>query len=151
MEIYKSSINDKENFIKMRVSLFKELGEIDENSEIDELVKETGTYYTNHIDKDLFCWFAKIDNKIAAVASMCIFCRIPYFQNPVGLEGYILNVYTLPEFRNKGAASKLITEIITFSKNSAIKKLWLNSSEAGKEIYKSLGFKENENEMELFL
>ncbi|RGY63953.1 GNAT family N-acetyltransferase [Fusobacterium ulcerans] len=151
MEIYKSSINDKENFIKMRVSLFKELGEIDETSEIEELIKETGNYYTNHIDKDLFCWFAEIDGKIAAVASMYIFCRIPYFQNPVGLEGYILNVYTLPEFRNKGAASKLITEIIAFSKNSAIKKLWLNSSEAGKEIYKSLGFKENDNEMELFL
>ena len=90
MEIYKSSINDKENFIKMRVSLFKELGEIDENSEIEELIKETGNYYTNHIDKDLFCWFAEIDGSIVAVASMCIFCRIPYFQNPVGLEGYIL-------------------------------------------------------------
>ncbi len=139
MEIYKSTINDKENFINMRVSLFKELGEIDENSEIDELVKETGTYYTTHIDKDLFCWFAKINDRIVAVAY------------PVGLEGYILNVYTLPEFRKKGAASKLITEIIAFSKNSTIKKLWLNSSEAGKEIYKSLGFKENDNEMELFL
>lgn len=151
MDIYKSTIDDKENFVKLRVSLFKELKEIDENTEIEELVRETGNYYTSHIDKDLFCWFAKINGNVVAVASMCIFCRIPYFQNPVGLEGYILNVYTLPEFRKKGAASKLVNEIITFSKNSAIKKLWLNSSEAGKDIYKSLGFRENDNEMELFL
>jgi len=151
MNIYKSTIDDKENFIKLRVSLFKELKEIDESTEIEELIKETGNYYTSHIDKDLFCWFAKIDDNIAAVASMCIFCRIPYFQNPVGLEGYILNVYTLPKYRKKGAASSLINEIITFSKKSSLKKLWLNSSEAGKDIYKSFGFKENNNEMELFL
>ncbi len=151
MDIYKSTIDDKENFIKLRVSLFKELEEIDETTEIEELIKETGNYYTSHIDKDLFCWFVKIDNNIAAVASMCIFCRIPYFQNPVGLEGYILNVYTLPKYRKKGAASSLINEIITFSKKSSLKKLWLNSSEAGKDIYKSFGFKENNNEMELFL
>ena len=151
MDIYKSTIDDKENFVKLRVSLFKELKEIDENTEIEELVRETGNYYTSHIDKDLFCWFAKIDDNIIAVASMCIFCRIPYFQNPVGLEGYILNVYTLPKYRKKGAASSLINEIITFSKKSSLKKLWLNSSEAGKDIYKSFGFKENNNEMELFL
>lgn len=151
MDIYKSTIDDKENFIKLRVSLFKELEEIDESTEIEELIKETGNYYTSHIDKDLFCWFAKIDDNIAAVASMCIFCRIPYFQNPIGLEGYILNVYTLPKYRRKGIASSLINEIITFSKKSSLKKLWLNSSEAGKAIYKSFGFKENNNEMELFL
>ena len=63
----------------------------------------------------------------------------------------LLEFNKIDEFRKKGAASKLITEIIAFSKNSTIKKLWLNSSEAGKEIYKSLGFKENDNEMELFL
>ncbi len=151
MEIYKSTIKDKEHFVKMRIALFEELEEIDENTEIEELVRETGNYYASHISKDFFCWFAKIDGHIAAVASMCIFCRIPYFQNPVGLEGYILNVYTLPKFRKKGAASKIVSEIINFSKKSSIKKLWLNSSEAGKGIYKSLGFKENNDEMILFL
>ena len=44
MDIYKSTIDDKENFVKLRVSLFKELKEIDENTEIEELVRETGNY-----------------------------------------------------------------------------------------------------------
>lgn len=69
MDIYKSTIDDKENFVKLRVSLFKELKEIDENTEIEELVRETGNYYTSHIDKDLFCWFAKINGNVVAVAS----------------------------------------------------------------------------------
>ena len=117
MDIYKSTIDDKENFIKLRVSLFKELEEIDENTEIEELIKETGNYYISHIDKDLFCWFAKIDDNIIAVASMCIFCRIPYFQNPVGLEGYILNVYTLPKYRKKELLQVLLMKLLLFQKN----------------------------------
>ncbi|WP_293960313.1 GNAT family N-acetyltransferase, partial [uncultured Fusobacterium sp.] len=98
-----------------------------------------------------YCWFIEIEEKIVAVASMCTFCRIPYYENPVGIEGYILNVYTSLNSRKKGLATKLVKEIIEFSKNNSIKRLWLNSSEAGKNIYKSLGFIEKENEMEYFI
>lgn len=152
MKIYKSSIEDKESFVKMRIELFEELGEKDEQITEEELKHELESYYLDHINKDFFCWFAEKDGKVVGVASMCMFCRIPYYQNPVGLEGYILNVYTLPEYRHYGAATKLVKEIIDFSKKGSIKRLWLNASDAGRRIYESLGFENGEeNQMELFL
>lgn len=151
MRINKGTIENKEEFVKLRIKLFEELGEKDENTTVEELMHETGNYYISHINKDFFCWFVEMDGKTIGVASMCVFCRIPYFQNPVGLEGYILNVYTLPEYRKCGIATKLVKEIIDFSRKGSIKRLWLNSSDAGRNIYKSLGFIEKENEMEYFL
>ncbi|WP_308576418.1 GNAT family N-acetyltransferase [uncultured Fusobacterium sp.] len=151
MKIVLGSEKNVEEFIKLRMELFKELGEIKEKDNIEELIWETKQYYLQHIKKDLYCWFIEIEEKVVAVASMCTFCRIPYYENPVGVEGYILNVYTSLNSRKKGLATKLVKEIIEFSKNNSIKRLWLNSSEAGKNIYKTLGFIEKDNEMEYFI
>ena len=149
MKIILGSEKNVEEFIKLRMELFKELGEIKEKDNIEELIWETKQYYLQHIKKDLYCWFIEIEEKIVAVASMCTFCRIPYYENPVGVEGYILNVYTSLNSRKKGLATKLVKEIIEFSKNNSIKRLWLNSSESGKNIYRSLGFIEKDNEMDI--
>lgn len=152
MRIYKSGEEDKDSFVKLRIELFDELGERDEKITEAELKRELESYYLEHINKDFFCWFAEIDGKVIGVASMCMFCRIPYYQNPVGLEGYILNVFTLPQYRKNGAASRLVKEIIDFSRKGSIKRLWLNASDAGRKIYKTLGFSDSyENQMELFL
>lgn len=94
MKIVLGSEKNVEEFIKLRMELFKELGEIKEKDNIEELIWETKQYYLQHIKKDLYCWFIEIEEKVVAVASMCTFCRIPYYENPVGVEGYILNVYT---------------------------------------------------------
>lgn len=40
---------------------------------------------------------------------------------------------------------------IKLDKKLGIKKLWLNASEEGKKIYLKLGFKEKNNEMEIFI
>lgn len=57
-----------------------------------------------------------------------LFSRIPYLGNISGREGYILNIYTLPNYRKKGMAGKLVNTIIDYAKENEIKRLWLNSS-----------------------
>ena len=63
----------------------------------------------------------------------------------------ILNIYTLPEYRKKGYGKQITEKLIEHSKEIGIKKLWLNASEEGKKIYLKLGFKEKNNEMEIFI
>ena len=62
-----------------------------------------------------------------------------------------MNIYTLPEFRKRGLADRILDRIIEYSRESGIKKLWLNSSDQGRRLYAEKGFKEKDNEMELFL
>lgn len=138
-------------FLNLRISLFKELKEINSKEDIEELILSTKKYFFDNIEKNLLCWAIEVDNEIVSIASLNIFYRIPYAENLLGKEGYILNVYTLPNYRKKNMADTLIKVIIDYAKNNSIKKLWLNSSDEGKRIYLKNNFKEIENVMELYL
>lgn len=51
MKIILGSEKNVEDFIKLRMELFKELGEIKERDNIEELIWETKQYYLQHIKK----------------------------------------------------------------------------------------------------
>lgn len=140
-----------DEFCRLRMELFKELGEISKKTDILELESATKQYYLSHINKDLICWGIRQENKLVAVGSLCLFERIPYEKNLSGLEGYILNIYTSIKFRKRKFANCILDEIISYASKIDIKRLWLNSSEQGKKLYINRGFIKKENEMELFL
>lgn len=140
-----------DEFWKLRLNLFKELGEVSGNSDVHKLETATKEYYLSHINKDLISWGVLVEGHIAATGSLCLFDRIPYQENPRGREGYILNIYTLPGYRNRGFADRLVKEIIQYASKTNIPRLWLNSSKQGRHLYEKYGFKVKDNEMELFL
>lgn len=82
---------------------------------------------------------------------MCLFSRIPYKENLTGLEGYILNIYTSPQFREYGYANRILDKIIKYALSNQIKRLWLHGSEQAKVLYGKRGFIKKDNEMELLL
>lgn len=140
-----------DEFCHLRIELFEELGEIHKDIDITELKSATKQYYMSHINNDLLCWGIFQERKLVSIGSLCLFSRIPYEENLSGLEGYILNIYTLPPYRKRGFANQILDMIIKYSKKNQINRLWLNSSEQGKRLYAQRGFVNKENEMELFL
>ncbi len=140
-----------DEFCCLRIELFEELGEIRKNKDISELKLATKHFYLSHINKDLISWGIFQKGKLVAVGSLCLFARIPYEENLSGLEGYILNIYTVPQFRKCGFANQILDKIIEYAQKNNIKRLWLNSSEQGKKLYAKRGFVKKANEMELFL
>lgn len=140
-----------DDFCRLRIELFEELGEVNNETNIDKLKSATKQYFLSHINKDLISWGILQANELVAIGSLCLFTRIPYEENLIGLEGYILNIYTVPHFRKSGFANHILDEIIEYAQKNNIKRLWLNSSEHGKSIYAKRGFIKKDNEMELFL
>ena len=138
-------------FCRLRIQLFEELGEISKKSDLSELKMKTHQYYLSHVNKDLFSWGIFQGDRLIAIGSLCLFTRIPYKENLNGLEGYILNIYTVPEARKNGYANQILNAIIEFSQKNNINRLWLNSSEQARHLYLEKGFTDKENEMELFL
>ncbi len=55
-------------------------------------------------------------------------------------QGTIVNVFTEPQWRQRGIAGLLIKEIIIWSKNEQIDRLVLHASDEGRSIYERLGF-----------
>jgi len=148
LQLDEKSVDD---FWRLRIELFEELGEVRKDMDISELKSATRQYYLSHINKDLFSWGIIQKEKLVAIGSLCLFTRIPYKENSSGLEGYILNIYTSPEYRNCGFANQILDNIIKYSQKNNIRRLWLNSSEQGMKMYAKQGFIKKENEMELFL
>lgn len=148
LRLDETSVNE---FCRLRMELFEELGEINKYDDITELRSVTKQYYLSHINKDLISWGIFQEEKLTAVGSLCLFARIPYKENLSGSEGYILNIYTSPEFRKRGFANLILDSIIDYSKKNNIGRLWLNSSEQGMDIYSRRGFIKINNGMELFL
>lgn len=148
VKLDKTHVND---FCKLRMELFEQLGEINDNTDIENLKAYTKTYYLSHINKDLISWGVLCDGNVVAVGSLCMFNRIPYQENLTGIEGYILNVYTSTKFRKNGFASCILNEIINYASENKIKRLWLSASKQGKNLYYNFGFANKDNEMELFL
>lgn len=140
-----------DEFWELRLNLFKELGEVSSNSDVHKLETATKEYYLLHINKDLISWGVLAEGHIVATGSLCLFDRIPYLENLTGREGYILNIYTLPRYRNRGFADRLVNDIIQYASKMNIPRLWLNSSKQGRHLYEKYGFKVKNNEMELFL
>jgi ribosomal protein S18 acetylase RimI-like enzyme len=56
------------------------------------------------------------------------------------LEGEILNMYTLPEYRRKGISSLLLENLLTEAKIMGISKVALHCSNAGEPLYRKYGF-----------
>jgi GNAT superfamily N-acetyltransferase len=57
-----------------------------------------------------------------------------------GPQGTIVNVFTEPQWRRRGIASRLVKEIIAWSKNEGLDRLLLHASDDGRSVYERLGF-----------
>lgn len=96
-------------------------------------------------------WFVVADERIVAGVGLIV---TELVSGPLSPEQtcrpYLLNVYTHPEFRNRGLARQLTLKAIEWCRTQGFKVLWLHASKYGKRLYESLGF-ETTNEMKLVL
>ena len=150
--ITKASIIDMDQIIGLRLALLTELGELKSSEEKHLIEKSTREYLRKALSNNEFIsYMAKTDDKAVSISGMVLFNRPPYLENLKGVEAYILNMYTIPEYRGNGLAERLLEHCIKESKKSNVKRIWLHSSEKGKHLYKKMGFTEKSSEMELFL
>lgn len=65
-------------------------------------------------------------------------------------RAYILNVYTEPDYRGRGLARRIMTEIVAWCRAQGFNSVSLHASAFGRSLYESMGF-EQTNEMRLML
>ena len=103
------------------------------------------------VSKDFLQLIAEEDGKLLSTAAVIYYDLPPSYTNKIGIRGYVTNVYTSPENRNKGLAKTLLKELLTDAKKRGIKKLWLGASKLGRPLYEKLGFIQQQSYMELTL
>ncbi len=112
----------------------------------EELKRNTAEYLKNNLNKNLFLFGCYIDNIIVSICGFYLEQHFPTYTNENGKIAYICNVYTKPEYRNKGYQRKTFNYCLAYAKENKIKKFKLDSrNEIAIKFYKGYGFKEIDN------
>ncbi|MDO5539582.1 MAG: GNAT family N-acetyltransferase [Eubacteriales bacterium] len=97
-------------------------------------------YFRQHLNNDVIAYVSKSEREIIA----CVFLLVvekpmsPAF--PTGKTGTVLNVYTCPDYRNKGYARNLMNMLLADAAEMGLDIVELKATEDGYNLYRSLGF-----------
>lgn len=95
-------------------------------------------------------WVAEIDGRVVGSGGLVIQHLPPGPRNLDGRQGYILNVYTVPEWRDQGIATAIVQAMLDYLQEIGVPVATLHATDAGRPIYERLGFAPT-NEMRLSL
>ncbi len=116
-----------------------------------ELIEVTRTYLHENIPTERFlAWVALAEEHHLIGISGLIFVQKPPVEGILtGLEAYVMNMYTLPEWRCQGIATALMQEMITYVQNTSARRIWLHTTKDGQPVYERVGFVFTHGDMEL--
>jgi len=73
----------------------------------------------------------------------------PNYSNQSGKVAYIMNMYTLPEYRRQGVAAELLKRTIEGAKACGYSKITLHATDMGRPLYEKFGFRDVQGDMVL--
>ncbi len=145
MILEKACIDDIEELVRMRIDyLTEDYGNISESSAA-RIKEKLPDYLRRHIDRDLFIYAAKDNDKIV---SCCFLLVTEKPSNPTfinGMVGSVLNVYTMSDYRKRGLAVRLMQMLLDDALKMNLDFVELKATDAGFSLYEKVGFKQVES------
>jgi ribosomal protein S18 acetylase RimI-like enzyme len=86
-------------------------------------------------------WLMEDGGKVIAGAGLMIMDWPPHPLDPGSHRGYLLNVYVDPQYRRKKLGSQLVERALAEARQRNIRVVSLHSTEAGRPMYESNGFR----------
>ncbi len=143
--IRQATITDVDTLVDLRLRFLEDIAYVGDN--VANAVRD---YMLDAIPTGQFAaWVAEADSNIIATSGLVFNQKVPHGRNPSGREGFILNMYTLPEWRGQGIATALMKAIVQHACQRGVTCIRLHASEDGVGIYRKLGFKPDDSEMVL--
>ena len=139
--------SDVHALVELRLGMFRCMGYSDK-VELEQLRNDSFEYMLHKLPAGEFmAWVADVNGQVVASGALVIHSAPPTIRNRRGLEGYVMSVFTLPEWRNQGIARAIMTTILDYLQMKDIAAVTLRSTEKGFPLYLSLGFKPDEKVM----
>lgn len=138
---------DAETITRHRHRMFVDAGRAD-NRTLDLMDEHFRPWLISMLEAGKYLgWIATEKDQVVASAGLLLLDWPPHPLDPVsGQRGYLLNVYVEPDHRRKHIASQLIEKVLSEARNRKIRVVALHSTDAGRPLYRSNGFRDT-NEM----
>ncbi len=117
----------------------------------EDLLKENRIYYERHIpDHSHIALVAEEDGVECGCGSVCLTDELPSPDNPSGRCAYLMNIYVRESHRNNGIAHQIVSCLIDKAKKRGCGKIYLETTEEGKPVYSSIGFRDMPDMMKYY-
>ena len=148
LSIELATSNDLSKIVELKLLMFEDAG-------LSDLLKEDieqhilNDYKTMYKQNTAVHYIYNINGNIAAMTGAFIKSDIPYCYYKTRIYGFIGDVYTVHQHRDKGFASMLNRCALKWLQEKGVTSVRLLASPQAKSIYQRLGF-ENTDEMVLY-
>ncbi len=140
-----ADINDIDTLVQMRLAYVSaDYGEINADTEI-ALCTQLEKYFPAHLGKDIFGFLCFDGEKAVSMVILYIMDKPAFVTTPTGRTGTLLSVVTLPEYRKRGIAGKLVNMALEKAKQLGAEFVELQATADGAPLYKKIGFKDKES------
>ncbi|MBQ8177174.1 MAG: GNAT family N-acetyltransferase [Oscillospiraceae bacterium] len=137
--------NDIDNLVKLRLAYVNaDYGEIDAETEA-MLRTQLNEYFPMHLGKDIFGFLCFDGDKAVSMVLLYIMDKPAFVTTPSGKSGTLLSVVTLPEYRKRGIAGKLVKMALEKANQLGADFVELQATADGAPLYKKIGFKDKES------
>ena len=138
---HKANPEDAHMLAEYRIRFAIELAGGQTSERIEALKKQMIEYFTRAtLENSCISFIAKSNNTIAGLGSVHVREVPGNFKNMSGKWGYIMNMYTVPEFRKQGICSEILKLLVNEGKRHGITAFELHATEEGKPVYLKGGF-----------
>ncbi len=136
----KASETDIDTLIRLRLDyLSADRGELS-NDETEAVVMQLKDYFPKHLNSSFIALLSEYSGQAVSSVFMAVSEKPA---NPAFISGKtatIMNVFTYPDYRCMGIATKLLTMMICEARVMNISYLELSATDSGKPLYEKLGF-----------
>ncbi len=141
MEYRYATTDDMNLMILSRMDTLRDVNGLDKDYQFSEEFLETSREYFREGAQSTVL---AIDNgRAVACATMCYIDLMPTYAHPSGRRAHLMNVWTNKDYRRQGIAEKLVTMLIEEARGRGVSEISLDATEAGRPLYRKLGFKES--------
>lgn len=105
------------------------------------LMAENRDYYMRHVpDGSHVAYLALIDDIEVGCGAVCMYDEIPSPDNQSGRCAYIMNIYVREPWRHRGVATAIVSRLVEDAHQRSCGKIYLETTEMGRSLYRKLGF-----------
>ena len=150
LDYRKATTDDLDILTKTRIEVLRGANGLDDNTNMSRVEKETRAYYENALANGSHTAYLVFDGDVfIGAGGISYYTVMPTFHNPTGRKAYIMNMYTRPDHRRMGIATKTLDLLIQDAKKRNITFISLEATDMGRKLYERYGFVSMTSEMEL--
>lgn len=147
---HRASLEDLELLVRSRTEVLRAANGLDESVDMTEVESRSREYYQEALGNDLHTAYLVFDgSEMIGAGGISYYTVMPTYHNPTGKKGYIMNMYTRPEYRRRGIATKTLGLLVQDAIARGITAISLEATEMGRLLYQKYGFVPMTSEMEL--